>query len=103
MTMRDFPQSLAFVAFPAYGVGILEKRRPIKLILEHLHGSFLESKMASTCILMALAEYPLLFSLRHTSYDYLVRTIFVQEGLFPILGVNFCKEELPVLCLPVCW
>ena len=44
---------------------------------------------------MAMAEYPLLFSLRHTSSDYLISTIFVQEG-----GVNFYEEKFPVLCLP---
>ena len=100
---RDFPRSLVFVSFPAYGVGILEKRRPIKSRLYHLHGSFMGSKMTSTCILMAMAEYPLLFSLRYTSSYYLVNTVFVQEGLFPIVGVNFCEEELHVLCLLVCW
>ena len=49
--------------------------------------------MASICILMAMAEYPLLFSLKHTPSDYLVSTIFVQEELFPIVGVNFYEEN----------
>ena len=84
---RDVPQSLAFVAFSAHGMGILEKGR----------------KMASTCILMEVVQYPLLFCFRHTSSYYLISIVFVQEGFFPIIGVYFCKEKLLVLCLPVSW
>ena len=49
--------------------------------------------MASTCILMKRAEYPLLFSLRDAYFDYLISTIFLQEGIFPIVEVNFAKKN----------
>ena len=49
--------------------------------------------MTSTFILMAVIEYPLLFFFRHIFYDYVISTIFVQEGLFPIIGVNFTKKN----------
>ena len=81
MTVRYFPKSLAFVAFSAYFVGILQKRRPIEPRLEHLHGGLLGSKMTSTCILIAVTEYSLLFFLRHTSSNYLISTIFARMAL----------------------
>ena len=88
---RNFPQPLAFFAFPAHGMGILEKRGPMKPIQQHLPGSFLGSEMASTCILVEVAKYSLLLCFRHTPSDYLITTVFVQEGLFPIIGENSCK------------
>ena len=98
---RNLPQPLAFVAFPEHG--IFEKRRPMESRLQHLPCSFLESKMASTCILMAVADYFLLLYFRHTPPDYLVSIVFVQEGFFPIIGVNFWEEEFRILCFPICW
>ena len=100
---RNLPQPLAFVAFPAHGMGILEKREPVESRLEHLPSSFLGSKMASTRILMVLAEYSLFLCLWHTPSDYLINTVFVQEGFFTIVGVNFCEEEFLVLCFRICW
>ena len=99
---RNFLQPLAFVAFPAQGMGILEKRGPMKPRLQHLPGSFLGSEMASTCILMAVAEYSFLLCFRHTPSDYLISILFVQEGFFPIIGVNCFKEEFIFLCFPFC-
>ena len=99
----NFSQPLAFVSFLAHGKGILEKRGPMKPILQHLPGNFMGSEMASTCILIAVAEYSVLLCFRHTPSDYLINTIFAQEGFFPIIGVNFCKEEFLVLCFPICW
>ena len=101
MTTRNFPQPLAFVAFPTHGMGILEKRGPVESRLQHLPGNFLGSKMASTCILMVVADYSLLLCFRHTPPDYLISIVFVQEGFFPIIGVNFCEEEFLVLCFPI--
>ena len=59
--------------------------------------------MASTCILMAVVEYPQLLCFRHTFSDYLISTIFIQEEFFLIIRVSFCKEKLLVLRLPICW
>ena len=103
VTARNIPQPLAFVAFPAHGMGILKKRGLVESRLQHLLGSFLGSKMASTCILMAVAEYSLLLCFRHTPLDYLISIVFVQEGFFPIIGVNFCEEEFLVLCFRIYW
>ena len=102
MTAINFPQPLAFFSFPTHGMGILEKRGLMKPILQHLLGSFLGSEMASAFILMEVAEYSLFLCFRHTPSDYLISTVFVQEGFFPIIGVNFCKHEFLVLCFPIC-
>ena len=59
--------------------------------------------MASTGSVMEVAEYPWLFSFRHTRSDYLISTIFEQIGFFPIVGVDFCMEELLVMCFTLCW
>ena len=103
MTTRDFSQPLAFVSLFAHGIGIFKQRRPIKTCLQHLHYCFLGSKMTSTGLVMAVAEYPFLFSFWHTISDYLISTIFEQIWFFPIVGVDFCMEELLVLCFPLCW
>ena len=89
MTARNLPQPLAFIAFLAHGMGILEKRGLVKSRLEHLPSSFLGSKVASTSILMAVTEDSWLLCFRHTPSDYLVSTVFVQEWFLPIIGVNF--------------
>ena len=89
---RNLPQPLAFFAFSAHGMGILEKKGLVESILQHLPSSFLGSKMASTCILMAVGEYSLLLCFRHTPPDYLISIVFVKQGFFPIIGVNFFKE-----------
>ena len=43
---------------------------------------------------MAVTQNSLLFLHRHTLPDYLVCTVFEQEGLFPIIGMDLCKEIL---------
>ena len=103
MTTRDFSQPLAFFALFAHGIGILKQRRPIKTCMQHLHCHFMGSEMTSTCTIMAVGEYPFLFSFRHTLPDYLISTVFEQIGFFLIVGVDFCMEELFVLYFPLCW
>ena len=83
-------------------IGILKQRRPIKTCLQHLHCCFLGSEMTSIGTIMAMTEYPFLFSFQHTLSDCLINTVFEQIGFFPILGVDFCMEELIVLCFPFC-
>ena len=93
MTARSLPQPLAFVAFFAHGMSILENRGLVKSRLEHLPSSLLGSKVASTSILMAVTEDSWLLCFRHTPSDYLVGIVFVQEWFLLIIGMNFCKEE----------
>ena len=59
--------------------------------------------MATTGTLMAVVQNSLLFLLRYTLSDYLICTVFEQEGLFPIIGMDLSKEILPILFFPLSW
>ena len=52
---------------------------------------------------MAVAQNSLLFLLRNTLPDYLIDTVFEQEGLFLIIGMDLRKEILSILFFPLLW
>ena len=69
------PKPLASIITLAYGVGIFEKWWPTDTQLQRPHGCLLRSKVASTCIFMAMTENPLLLFFRNTFPYYLIDTI----------------------------
>ena len=103
MTARQLPESLASITHSAHLVCFLKQGGPVETRLQHLHCCFLRSKVTTTGTLVVVAQNPLLFFLRHTFPDYLICTVFEQEGLFPIIGVDFRKEILHILFFPIRW
>ena len=103
MTARQLSKSLASLTHTAHLVCFLEQVRLVKTRLQHLHRCLLGSKMTTTSTLMAGARNSLLLLLRHTLPDYLICTVFEQEGLFPIIGMDLSKEILPIMFFPFSW
>ena len=103
MTARQLPESLASITHSAHLVCFLNLGRPVETRLQDLDCCFLGSKVTTTGILVAVAQNPLLFLPRHTLPDYLIGTVFEQEGLFPIIGMDLRKEILHILFFPFSW
>ena len=100
MTVRQFPESLASITYTAHLVCFFKQGRPVETRLQHLHCCLLGSKMTTTGTLVGVAQNSLLFLLRHTLPDYLICTLFEQEGLLSIIGMDLRKEILPILFFP---
>ena len=100
---RQLPKSLASITHTTHLVCFLEQGRPIETRLQHLHRCLLGRKVTTTNTLMAVAQNSLMFLLRHTLPDYLICTVFEQEGLFPIIGMDLIKEILLILFFPLRW
>ena len=103
MTARQFPESLASITHTAHLVCFFKQGRPVETRLQNLHCYLLGRKVTTIGTLVAVAQNSLLFFLRHTLPDYLICTVFKQEGLFPIIGVDLRKEILPILFFPIRW
>ena len=103
MTARQFPESLASITHTSHLVCFFKQGRPVETRLQHLYCCLLGSKVTTTGILVAVAQNSLLFFLRYTLPDYMICTVFKQEGLFPIIGVDLRKEILPIPFFPIRW
>ena len=101
MTTRQFLESLASITHSTHLVCFFKQGRPVETRLQHLHCRLLGSKVATTGTLVAVAQNSLLFFLRHTLSDYLICTIFKQEGLFPIIGMDVLQKVLPIPFFPI--
>ena len=103
MTVRQLPESLASITHTANLVCFLKQGRLVETRMQYLHCCLLGSKVTTTGTFVAVAQNSLLFLLRHTLPDYLIYTVFEQEGLFPIIGMDLRKEILTILFFPIIW